>query len=362
MRIVAVVMGGMSSEHEVSLSSGREAFRALDRRRYRPVEVVIERDGQWRVDGIGRGGALEGAEALRRAGCGIALLMLHGQRGEDGTIQGFLDAVGIPYTGTGVVGSALAWDKIAAKRLAASAGIAVARDLVLPPATAADVEPTLGFPVFVKDPCGGSSLEVRPAGDPPALRRAIADLGSSRLLVEAAVEGRELTVPILDDTDGIPRALPVVEIRSKGGFFDYENKYTPGVAEEIVPAPVPPLVSRRVEEAALAVHRLLGLRAMSRSDFILRDDGTPVFLEVNTIPGMTPNSLLPKAAAAAGIAFPEVLARLLESSGKGATMDRAWNASSGRSGGRSTGSSTAPTAGRSSSSDRGSDAPSTGTR
>jgi D-alanine-D-alanine ligase len=349
MRIVAVVMGGMSSEHEVSLSSGREAFRALDRRRYRPVEVVIERDGSWRVDGLRRGGALEGAEALKGIGCEIALLMLHGHRGEDGSIQGFLETAGIRFTGSGVGGSALAWDKIAAKRLAATIGIAVARDLVLPPATADDVGKTLGFPVFVKDPCGGSSLEVRPARDPDDLRRAVADLGGRRLLVEAAVEGRELTVPVLDDEDGVPRALPVVEIRAKGGFFDYENKYTAGVAEEIVPAPVPPPIARRAEEAALAVHRLLGLRAMSRSDFILRDDGTPVFLEVNTIPGMTPNSLLPKAAAAAGIPFPEVLARLLESAGKGATMDRVWNASSGRSGGRSTGSSTAPTAERSSS-------------
>jgi D-alanine-D-alanine ligase len=349
MRIVAVVMGGMSSEHEVSLSSGREAFRALDRRRYRPVEVVIERDGSWRVDGLRRGGALEGAEALKGIGCEIALLMLHGHRGEDGSIQGFLETAGIRFTGSGVGGSALAWDKIAAKRLAATIGIAVARDLVLPPATADDVGKTLGFPVFVKDPCGGSSLEVRPARDPDDLRRAVADLGGRRLLVEAAVEGRELTVPVLDDEDGVPRALPVVEIRAKGGFFDYENKYTAGVAEEIVPAPVPPLIARRAEEAALAVHRLLGLRAMSRSDFILRDDGTPVFLEVNTIPGMTPNSLLPKAAAAAGIPFADLLARLLESARAPATMDRVWNASSGRSGGRSSGSSTAPTAGRSSS-------------
>jgi D-alanine-D-alanine ligase len=349
MRTVAVVMGGMSSEHEVSLSSGRQAFRALDRRRYRPLEVVLERDGTWRVDGLLRGGALEGAQALRDLGCEIALLMLHGHRGEDGTIQGFLDTLGMPYTGSGVGGSALAWDKIAAKRLVAIAGIDVAPDLVLPPATVEQVGPKLGFPVFVKDPCGGSSLEVRPAKDDAELRRAVADLASPRLLVEAAVRGREVTVPVLDDEDGVPGPLPVVEIRSRGGFFDYENKYTAGVAEEIVPAPLPPQVARRLADAALTAHRLLGLRAMSRSDFILRDDGTPVFLEVNTIPGMTPNSLLPKAASAAGIGFPDVLARLLESARPRATMDRVWNASSARSGGRSTGSSTAPTAERSSS-------------
>lgn len=348
MRTVAIVMGGMSSEHEVSLSSGRQAFDALDRRRYRPLEVVIERDGTWRVDGLRRGGALEGAQAMRDLGAEIALLMLHGHRGEDGTIQGFLGTLGIPFTGSGVGGSAIAWDKIAAKRLVAAAGLAVARDLVLPPATVEQVPEALGFPVFVKHPCGGSSLEVRPANDEASLRRAVAELEGPRLLVEAAIPGREVTVPVLDDEDGVPEALPVVEIRSRGGFFDYENKYTAGVAEEIVPAPLAPPVARRLADAALAAHRLLGLSAMSRSDFILRDDGIPVFLEVNTIPGMTPNSLLPKAAAAAGIAFPDVLARLLESARPAATMDRAWNASSGRSGGRSTGSSTAPTAERSS--------------
>ncbi len=349
MRTVAVVMGGMSSEHEVSLSSGRQAFAALDRRRYRPLEVVLERDGAWRVDGLRRAGALEGAQELRDLGTEIALLMLHGHRGEDGTIQGFLDTLGIPYTGSGVGGSALAWDKIAAKRLVATAGLAVAEDLVLPPATVEHVRKTLGFPVFVKDPCGGSSLEVRPARDEASLRRAVAAFPGRRLLVEAAVEGREVTVPVLDDEDGVPEPLPVVEIRARGGFFDYETQDTPGVAEEIVPAPLDPPVARRLADEALLAHRLLGLRAMSRSDFILRDDGTPVFLEVNTIPGMTPNSLLPKAAAAAGIAFPDLLTRLLESARQGATMDRVWNASSGRSGGRSTGSSTAPTAERSSS-------------
>jgi len=352
MRTVAVIMGGASSEHEVSRWSGARVLDALDRRRYHPVKVLIERDGTWFVDGIRRGGAMEGVLELRQRACEVAFLALHGHGGEDGTIQGFLELAGLPYTATGVVSSALAWDKIAAKRVVAEAGIAVAPDLVLPPARVDDVAERLGFPVFAKDPRGGSSVEVRRAADPAGLRQAVAELGAERVLVEAAVEGRELTVAVLEERDLEPQALPVAEIRARGGFFDYENKYTPGVAQEIVPAPVDPPVSRRVQEVGLAIHRLLGLRGMSRSDFILRPDGTLVFLEVNTIPGLAPTSLLPQAAAAAGLDLTEVVTRLVESalaSRAAATMERTWNASSARSGGRSTGSSTASTAGRSSS-------------
>jgi len=354
MRTVAIVAGGRSSEHQVSRWSGERVLDALDRRRYRPLFVLVEEDGNWVVDGIRRRGPLGGIEALGAARCDVAFLALHGPFGEDGTIQGFLETVGLPYTGSAVLGSALAMDKIRTKQLVRPAGVEVAPDAIVPPADPAWMGGTLGFPVFVKNPYGGSSLEVRRAGTPEELAQAIADIGSGcdRVLVEAAVEGRELTVAILDDEAGAPHALPVVEIRSREGFFDFENKYTPGVAEEIVPAPVDAAVARRIQEVALSVHGLLGLRGMSRSDFILTRDGRPVFLEVNTIPGLTPNSLLPKAALAAGIPFPEVLTRLVESAiatHRAATMNRSWNASSGRSGGRSTGSSTAPTAGRSSS-------------
>jgi D-alanine-D-alanine ligase len=354
MRTVAILAGGTSSEHEVSRWSGERVLESLDRRRYRPLFVLIEKDGNWIVDGIRRRGALGGIEALHAARCDVAFVALHGPFGEDGTLQGFLDTVGLPYTGSGVKGSALAMDKIRTKQLVRGAGVEVAPDAIVPPSDAAWIETTLGFPVFVKNPYGGSSLEVRRAGDADGLARAIRDLSPhcDRLLVEAAVQGRELTVAVLDDLSGSPEPLPVVEIRSKGGFFDFENKYTAGVAEEIVPAPVDAAVARRVQSAALAVHGLLDLKGMSRSDFILAEDGRPVFLEVNTIPGLTPNSLLPKAAAAAGVTFEGVLTRLVESAlfvRKGATMERTWNASSARSGGRSTGSSTAPTAGRSSS-------------
>lgn len=352
MRVVAVIAGGPSSEHEVSRWSGQRVFESLDRHRYRPLMVLIEEDGTWVIDGVSKGGPLTGATALLEAGCEVVFPALHGPFGEDGTIQGFFGTVGIPYVGSGVAGSALACDKIRTKRLVAEAGHPVAPDRTLPPATPTQVVHALGFPVFVKHPRGGSSLEVLRAANERELAAALDQLGDDTLLVEAAVAGRELTVAVLDDETGVPRALPVTEICSQGAFFDFENKYTPGVAEEVVPADVSPTVARDLQERALRIHRLLGLSAMSRSDFILPPDGMPVFLEANTIPGLTPTSLLPQAAKAAGIEFPDVLTRLIESAVRArgpAMMAPAWSRSSRRSGARSTGSSTGSTAARSSS-------------
>jgi len=314
MRTVAVIAGGPSSEHDVSRWSGERVLESLDRRRFRPLLALVERDGTWSVEGVRRGGPLEALRALRdEFGCEVCFLALHGPFGEDGTIQGFLETVGMPYTGSGVAGSALAADKIRAKRLVAAAGVAVAPDRVVPPASRAAVA-ELGWPVFVKDPFGGSTLEVRRARDADELEDAIAALrpGCDRLLVEAGVFGREMTVGVLDDPHGVPQALPVAEIRPRGEFFDYENKYTEGVAEEIVPAPLALAVTKRLQEAALAAHEALGLRGMSRNDFILKPDDVPVYLESNSIPGLAPTSLLPQAAAAAGITFPALLTRLIE--------------------------------------------------
>jgi len=352
MRIVAVIAGGPSSEHEVSRWSGKRVHDSLDRHRYRPLYVLIEKDGTWVIDGVPKPGPLAGATALEEAGCEVVFPALHGPFGEDGTIQGFFATIGVPCVGSDVAGSALACDKIRTKRLVAAAGIAVAPDRTLPPATPTQVANALGFPVFVKHPRGGSSIEVRRATDPSELAAALEELAGDTLLVEAAIAGRELTVAILDDATGVPRALPVAEVRVQGAYFDFENKYTPGVAEEIVPADVSPTVARDLQERALRIHRLLGLRAMSRSDFILPPDGPPVFLETNTIPGLTPTSLLPQAAAAAGLGFPEVLTRLIESAVGFRPPDMmapAWSRSSRSSGARSTGSSTGSTAAKSSS-------------
>ena len=314
MRVVAVIFGGTSLEHEVSCVSGREVLEHLDRSRYRALPVLIEAGGSWVVDGERREGPLEGVAALREASCDVCFLALHGPFGEGGTLQALLETAGLPFTGSGMVGSALALDKIRAKRLLRSYGVEGAPDRTVPGASLREIAEALGFPCVVKDPHQGSTLGLRMAADALELARAIDELGRDceTLLVERREAGREITASILDDGDGEPQCLPLVEIRARNGFFDYDEKYGADGARKIVPAPLDERTAAALRECALLVHRVLGLRQMSRSDFILRPQGDFVFLETNTIPGLTPTSLLPKAAAAVGMSFGQVVTRLIE--------------------------------------------------
>jgi D-alanine-D-alanine ligase len=315
MRTVAVIFGGPSLEHDISVASGSQVLEHLDRKRYRPIPLHIRRDGSWDVDGEVCPGPLEATLALRERDCDVAFVALHGPFGEDGTIQGFLETLGLSYTGSRVAGSALARDKTRAKRMLASFGIEGAPDLTVPPASTRDVRRTLGFPVVVKNPLQGSTLGMEIAADADAFEAAVARLGAdcSELLVERREAGREFTAPILETDAGGAEVLPLVEIKAPNGVFDFEAKYTEGGAEEIVPADVDPAAARRMRDWALRAHAALGLRGFSRTDFILRPDGSLVFLETNSIPGLTPTSLLPKSAAAAGIDFPSMLTRIVES-------------------------------------------------
>lgn len=315
MRTVAVIFGGPSLEHDVSVASGSQVLEHLDRKRYDPIPLHIRRDRAWEVDGTAFDGPLEAALALRERGCDVAFLALHGPFGEDGTIQGFLETIGLPYTGSRVAGSALARDKTRAKRMLRALGIEGAPDLTVPPASVEDVRRELGFPVVVKNPLQGSTLGMEIAADAGAFEAAVERLGADcpELLVERREPGREFTAPILDDEGGDPEVLPLVEIRAPNGVFDFEAKYTAGGAEEIVPAEVDADAARRMRACARRAHASLGLRGFSRTDFILRPDGSLVFLETNSIPGLTPTSLLPKSAAAAGIDFSTMLTRIVES-------------------------------------------------
>jgi D-alanine-D-alanine ligase len=276
---LVVLMGGPGSENAVSLRSGAAVANAL-------------RQGGYRVTGL----EVHGTDIALPPDTGLCVNMIHGTFGEDGGLQALLDARGIAYTGEGAAASRVAFDKMASKKLFEAAGVPTPRWEVL----ASGERPTLPLPVVIKAPREGSSVGVHLVREPAALEPALADCAAldREILVEELIEGRELTVGVVGD-----RAMAVVEIRPHEGFYDYAHKYTKGASEYFCPAPLDDATTRRVQETALAAHRALGLEVYSRVDVLLRADGAPFVLEANTIPGMTETSLLPKAAAAAGMDF-----------------------------------------------------------
>ncbi len=299
---VAVIRGGTSSERPVSLRSGRAVANSLDPRRF-SVSLFDPKTDLARL-----------AKAAGRLD--VALILLHGRPGEDGTIQGMLDLLGVPYQCAGVLGCALAMNKVAAKERYRAAGLAVAPDVVLrrgERGPAARVLRELGLPAVVKPNHEGSSFGVTIVKKKSALMPAIkaAFELDSAVLVERYLNGRELTCGVLGNRELVP--LPLVEIIPGEAFefFDYTAKYVPGATSEVCPAPVDRSVVEAVQDMAMAAQRALFITGYSRSDFILTDEG-PVILETNTIPGMTRTSLLPQAAAAAGISFSALAERLIE--------------------------------------------------
>jgi len=327
---ITILTGGTSAERDVALASARQVLDAL-RTRGHEVAVVdtarglIPRAEEAVALGSGVGPAppsLEELVALERglliAGLGdlpairtadVLFLALHGGRGEDGTLQSVLEVAGVPYTGSGPLGSALAMDKDIAKRLFRDAGVPTA-DWRMAPVTGREVEEALGWPVVVKPSKQGSTVGLTIVREPGELEAAVAEARrfDDEVMIERFVPGRELTVGILDD-----RALGVGEIIPQHEIFDYECKYTPGLSEEIFPADLPPAVTEDCRRLGLAAHRALKLRGYSRVDFRLTPAGEMVCLEVNTLPGMTATSLLPQSARAAGIDFPglcETICRL----------------------------------------------------
>jgi len=301
---VALICGGVSSEREVSLAGGKMIQAALDPDRYH----VLRYDSQTDL-----------ARLVQEApGIDTAFVNLHGVHGEDGTIQGLLDLLGVPYQCSGVLGSALAMNKLAAKRVYQQAGLPVPPYRVVSENRGADRSAldahadALGFPLVVKPACGGSSIGmsiVQQVSElAPAVDKALAH--GPDVLLEAYIQGRELTGGVIGND--APDPLPVVEIiPGEGhGFFDYEAKYTPGATSEICPAPVSDELSARVQDYACQAHSALFCKGYSRTDMIATD--TDLFvLETNTIPGMGPTSLLPLAAKAAGMTFGDLLDRLI---------------------------------------------------
>jgi D-alanine-D-alanine ligase len=283
---IAVLMGGPGAERAVSLNSAAAVARALRSLGANVTEIDVH----------GEGFAIP-------KGTDLAFNIIHGTFGEDGQLQSLLDARGIPYTGEGEVGSRLAFDKIASKLRFEAAGVPTAKWEIVAKGSA----PSLPLPFVAKPPREGSSVGVHIVQDTVALDAALEDCFARdrEVLIEEFIQGRELTVGIVGD-----EAFPIVEIVPKVDFYTYENKYTKGASDYFCPARLDAETTRKVQEAALAAHRSLGLEVYSRVDVLLDAAGNPYVLEVNTIPGMTETSLLPKGAAAVGVSFPELCARI----------------------------------------------------
>ncbi len=303
---IAVLMGGTSAEREVSLRSGAAVCKALAELGHEALEIDVGPE------------VVEQLAALRsRADC--AFIVLHGRLGEDGTVQGLLELLGIPYTGSGVLASAAAINKQVTKRILEANAIPVADDVVV---TAAEVA-ALGlskaaegihmdrlFPCMVKPNCEGSTVGAGMARNWDELERAIEQAleYDDIVVVERYIEGREMTVGLVGSQ---PLVLPVLEIVASKEIYDYECKYTAGMTEYIVPAPIEEELSRELQRLSLRAHLALGCEGISRVDFMVDVEGRPYCLEVNTIPGMTELSLIPKAAAAAGLSFAQVVGMIL---------------------------------------------------
>lgn len=302
---VVVLAGGWSDEREVSLKSGAACRQALLDAGFTKVDLLdIAEEGF--------------VEKISRGGYDVAFPALHGRYGEDGCIQGLLEILHIPYAFSGVLASAAATEKEVAKVLYAKAGIRAPKGIDLPAGAQLsekqidEVVSELGLPLFVKPSGNGSSFGITRVTERAQLRGAIelAGEGGERVLVEECVNGTEITVPVIGNDE--PQALPIVEVVTGADFYDATVKYEPAELHHVIPARLDPVVYARAQRLAEAAHKALGCAGCSRSDFIVTEDGEPVILETNTIPGMTEASLLPDSARHGGIEFPELCRRFIE--------------------------------------------------
>lgn len=297
---VAVLMGGVSKEREISLKTGTAILAGLARRGYACVAIDV-----------GDGAAL--VARLQAEAADVAVVALHGKFGEDGCIQGFLEMLRVPYTGGGVMASAVGMDKVVCTRIARELGIPCPEAVVFD-AAAGDrerfvQEMPLPFPVIVKPSREGSTINMTIVRAAAELSTAIVTACGSdtKIVVERYLEGKEVTVGVLNG-----RALPVLEIAPKSGFYDYTSKYTKGMTEYIVPARIDPPVAEELQRWSERIYREIDCEGTARCDYIVTPEGKGFFLEINTIPGMTELSLVPKAAVHVGLSFDDVCEELLE--------------------------------------------------
>jgi D-alanine-D-alanine ligase len=293
---VGVIMGGFSSERQISLMTGEEMIKNLDVNRYEALPIIIDQKKDW----------IEKAK-----GIDVALLALHGKYGEDGTIQGTLDTLGIPYTGSGVLSSSLCMDKNISKKIFRFHDILTPNWLFFTRNEGISTQKIeqLGYPVVVKPNSGGSSVGVQIVYSEESLAPAVEEVfkWDDEVLIEEYIKGEEITCAILNG-----ELLPIVGIETQGEFFDYSSKYDDlSTVEKVIQ--LPPDVLERVSTAALSCYKELKCSVYARVDMMLKD-GIPYVMEMNTLPGMTKNSLLPKSADAAGISFSQLLDQIIEAS------------------------------------------------
>jgi len=295
---VGVFLGGVSAERDVSLRTGATAAAALRRKGYDVCEIDIRED--WLA-------------VVKGSGVDVAFIALHGRFGEDGCIQAACELAGLPYTGSGVVSSAVAMSKMFSKRLVAAVGVPCMPDEVYEGPQVFDAKPpSFGFPLVVKPEQGGSTIGVTIVKDLSTWKEAVAlaarhDL---RVLAEGYVAGREITVSIVND-----RVLPAIEIVPRSGFYDYQSKYVPGQTEYVIPVPMERDILERASEYTRRVARTLRFRGAARVDYMVDRAGNVFFLEANTIPGMTETSLLPRAAKFDGMSFEDLAEEILSDAG-----------------------------------------------
>ncbi len=312
---IAVLMGGPSTEYEVSLNTGKNVLANLERGIYDPEPIVISKEEKWDIP----------PEELRDR-TDVAFLATHGNYGEDGTLQGELDVAGVPYTCSDARSSALAMNKFLSLQLLRDAGFTVPPTILLsktewlvnPELLVKKIEWFVNPPYVLKPNRGGSSVGVFVVRNASELQNVLSQLFDSygEIIVQPYIEGREVTCGVLDfGMPGTAYPLPPTEIiPNLGQFFDYNSKYKTGGADEITPARLADSWLKEIQRAAKEAHLLFGCRGMSRTDMILGKDNKLYILEINTIPGLTKTSLVPKAAMAIGISFPELINRIIRAS------------------------------------------------
>ena len=339
---IVVLAGGISTERDVSLTTGKMVSEALKRNGHQVILLDVYMG--YGVKGEDLGDVFAHAESIQASIPGIGddapdvaevkamrpdqsdcffgpnvidicmqadlvFMGLHGENGENGKVQAALDLFGIKYTGSGYLGSALAMDKAMSRQLLLKHGIPMADGFALHKATYTTQEPSFGFPCVVKPCCGGSSVGVSIAEDQRQYEAALAEAFQYEnvVIVESFIRGREFSIGVVDG-----EAYPIIEIAPISGFYDYKNKYQAGSTVETCPAELPEDITKKMQEYAVLAHQVLDLSAYSRSDFMLNEDGEIFCLEANTLPGMTPTSLLPQEAAARGIDYDTLCEKLIE--------------------------------------------------